>query len=217
MKHYAFLPVLILLFVWMALQVAMANDNRYLEAMKKNLAALQQAKTTEELQQVINGFERIAQAEKNRWEPQYYIAFTYVMMANREKETAKKDAYLDQAEQALVKLRSVDHDASEGTALEGFIYTIRVSVDPGSRGPQLAPKAMQLLEKAVALNPENPRALGLLAQMQFGTAQFFGSSTDEACQKARAALEKFESSATENPIAPQWGKPMVEGLLKQCK
>ena len=49
---------------------------------------------------------------------------------------------------------------------------------------------MQSLGGALSLNPENPRALALIAQTQYGTAQFLGSPTTEACATNASALEK---------------------------
>jgi hypothetical protein len=69
----------------------------------------------------------------------------------------------------------------------------------------------------VQLNPENPRALALMAQMQYGTAQFFGSPTTEACTTLSLALQKFDTFKSDNPLAPQWGRGMAEGLKEQCK
>jgi hypothetical protein len=94
---------------------------------------------------------------------------------------------------------------------------IRVTVDPASRGQQYSGLAFQAFSKAVAINPENPRALGLLAQMQYGTAQFFGSPVTEACTTLTKALEKFETYKNESPLAPTWGKKMAEGMKAACK
>ena len=85
---------------------------------------------------------------------------------------------------------------------------MRVTVDPATRGPQYSGLAMQTFGKASAINPENPRALALMAQMQYGTAKFFGSPTTEACSTLNAALEKFDSYKSENPLSPQWGREM---------
>jgi hypothetical protein len=139
------------------------------------------------------------------------------MMATREKDGAKKDRYLDLAMEAIEKAKTVKADESEIFALEGFAYMIRVSVDPGARGPQFAGLSMQTYGKAIGLNPENPRALALMAQMQYGTAQFFKSPTTEACGTLNQALEKFETFKSENPLAPQWGKSMAEKMKEQCK
>ena len=75
---------------------------------------------------------------------------------------------------------------------------------------------MQTLGKALSMNPENPRALSLMAQMQYGTAQFFKSSTEEACATGRKAVEKFESYKNDNVLAPLWGKESALAFVKRC-
>jgi hypothetical protein len=201
----------------MFVQAVFANDGEYIENMKKNIEDLYNAKDIPELQAAVNAFERIGSVEKTKWEPLYYSAYGNVMMAFREQDGAKKDTYLDLALASLTKAKELLPNDSEITAMEGFVHMIRVTVDPPSRGAQYAGLSMQLFGKASALNPENPRALVLMAQMQHGTAQFFGQSTAEACTTLNQALEKFETYKSDNPLAPQWGKPMASALKEQCK
>ncbi len=201
----------------LSMGAAIANDDKYTQQMAKNIETVYKAKTNDELQQGINALERIANAEKTKWEPYYYAAFGYVLMANREQDATRKDAHLDQAMAALEKAKKIKENESEILALQGFANMIRVTVDPATRGQQYSGIAFQAYQKALEINPENPRALGLLAQMQYGTAHFFGSSTVEACATAQKALEKFETFKPENALAPQWGKEMTQGLLSQCK
>ncbi|HEX7016325.1 MAG TPA: hypothetical protein VF191_12525 [Cyclobacteriaceae bacterium] len=196
---------------------AKANNDKYQEAMKKNILAVYQAESIEQLQQAVNAFVRIGDAEKTKWEPYYYTAFGYVMMATREVEGSKKDEHLDQAMKAVDKAKSIAPEESEIIAMEGFVHMIRLTVDPASRGQQFSGLAMRSFAKAVELNPENPRALALMARMQFGTAQFFGSSTAEACATAARAQEKMETYQSENPLAPTWGKKMIEEMRGQCQ
>jgi tetratricopeptide (TPR) repeat protein len=216
MKTMNIICVVIALIIGGSVNPLFAND-KYVSAMLKNIEVVYTAGSIEELQTAVNTFERIGAAEKTKWEPQYYAAFGYIMMANREKDGVKKDAYLDQASKAIEKAKAIVPEESEIVALEGFVHMIRVTVDPASRGPRFAGAAMQAYEKAISLNPENPRALALLAQMQYGTAQFFGSSTTEACGNAKKALEKFGTFKSENQLAPTWGKSMAEGMQGQCK
>ena len=194
-----------------------ANDARYIETMAKSIEAVYKGQTPEEIQQAINVLDRIGSAEKTKWEPYYYASFGYVMMATKEKDAAKKDAYLDQATAEIDKATAILANDSEIVTIEGFIYMIRLSVDPDARGRKFSGLAMQSFGKAVKLNPENPRALAMLAQMQFGTARFFNSETTEACSTTHKALEKFTSYKSENPLAPVWGQAVTEDLLKQCK
>lgn len=193
-----------------------ANDTRYVEAMQKSIQSVYKAKSVDELQTAINTLDRIATAEKVKWEPYYYMSFAYILMANMSQEPVKKDTYLDQANAAIEKASSIDANESEIVALIGFIHMIRVTVDPASRGAQYSGLAMQAFGKANALNPENPRALALMAQMQHGTAKFFGSPITEACTTLNAAIQKFDTYKSVNPLAPQWGREMAMGLKKEC-
>ena len=147
----------------------------------------------------------------------YYSAFGYVMMANREKENAKKDSYLDLAMASIDKAKKINENESEIIAMEGFIHMMRVTIDHASRGQKYSSLSIQAFEKSLALNPENPRALMLLAQLQFGTSKFFGAPSTQACSTLTKSLEKFETFKSENPIAPHWGKQMAEGLKQNCQ
>ena len=206
-----------LIFVMTLSLMSLANDGKYLEVMNKNIEAVYKGQTIEELQQAVNTLNRVADAEKTKWEPYYYSAFGSVMMANREKDAIKKDGYLDLALVAVEKAKAIKENESEIIAMEGFIHMIRLTVDPATRGQQYSGMAMQNFGKAIELNPENPRALSLLAQMQFGTARFFNSPPTEACGTVTKALEKFETFKSENPLAPVWGKGMTEALQKNCQ
>ncbi|MFM9838952.1 MAG: tetratricopeptide repeat protein [Cyclobacteriaceae bacterium] len=194
-----------------------ATDSKYMEQMGKHIQAVYAAQTVEQYQDAVNAFDRIAAAEKTKWEPYYYSAFGSVMMANNEKEAPKKDAYLDKALAAIETGKSINPSESELVALEGFVHMIRVTVDPATRGQQYSGIAFQTYNKALDMNSENPRALGFLAQMQMGVARFMGSPTSDACETGRKALEKFTTYKSDNPLAPQWGKGMTEGLLQSCK
>lgn len=194
-----------------------AGDEKFKQVMISNIDLVYKASTIEEYQSAVNAFDRIAGAEKNRWEPLYYSAFGNVMMALKATEAGRKDEYLDLALAAVTKAIALAPLESELPAMEGFIHMIRVTVDPGTRGPEFSMKANMAYGKALQLNPENPRALALQAQMEFGTANFFRSSTASACQMNESALTKFAGSKAENPLAPAWGESMALGLRVQCE
>jgi len=211
MKTLVTLALTLILF-----STAFANDGRYVEAMKKNIQSLYQAATIADLQNSVNALQRIASAEKTKWEPYYYITLGYIFMSTRENDAAKKDSFLDLAKEALAKASAIKTEDSEIIALEGFISMIRLTVDPATRGSQFAGLAASSFQKAIALNPQNPRAFSLLSQIQFGTAQFFNQPPTEACESARKSLTLFETDHSENPLAPVWGKAITEDLVKKC-
>lgn len=215
MKNLTIIPVLLFVLI-LIVQTAFATD-KYTEVMLKNIEAVYKAQSVEELQSLANTFHRIGEAEKGKWEPYYYEAFGYLMMTTREKEGSKKDAYLDLALKSVETAKGIQPNESELVALEGFVHMLRVTVDPASRGHMYSGMAFESFHRALGMNPENPRALNLLAQMEFGTAQFFGSPSTEACATLNKALEKFETYKVENPLAPQWGKSMTESLKAKCQ
>jgi hypothetical protein len=209
MKNYILIAALIF-------PAALIAADKYTEQMTRSINAIYKAKTPTEYQEAINTLERIGSAEKTKWEPFYYAAFGYTLLAT-EAEPSKKDAILDQAQAALDKASAIKSEDSEIIALEGFITMIRLTVDPATRGPQYSMKAMQSFGHAAALNPNNPRALALMAQMQFGTAEFFNQEPTEACATAGRALELFAQPPSADSLAPSWGKSITEGLLAKCK
>jgi len=189
----------------------------YEKAMMKNLEAMNKAQSVTDWQTIANSFARIADAEADKWMPKYYACYAYVIMSAIETDGAKKDEYLDLGQSYLDPIAEAFPENSEIITLQGFLHTMRLVVDPPSRGPQYSGMAFQALNKGLELNPDNPRAMYMLAQMQYGSAQFFGSSTDEACNTLNTALEKFDSFEPESAIAPQWGKEQAIGLQTGCK
>lgn len=194
-----------------------ASENKYIETMKKTINEIYVAETQNDLQRSINTMERIAVAEKDKWEPQYYVGYGYIMMSFYSTEAAGKDQYLDRAMEAIGKAKEIADTESEVAALEGFAQMIRLTVDPATRGQQYSQRAFDAFGKALALNPDNPRALALLAQMQLGTARFFNSSPEESCRTLVKALEKFKTYQPENELAPSWGLKMAESMKADCQ
>lgn len=188
----------------------------YQNAMRKNLVSLQNAKTIDEYATVANTFERIASMKSDEWLPAYYCAYTNLQISNLQDKPEDKDAFLDKAQAHLDKAAGINKEDSEIMALQGFILMMKVSVDPANRGQALAGKTTAAFEKAVQLNPSNPRAQFLMGNWAYGTAQFFNSSTDEACSAILKSITLFEAEQKEG-FHPQWGKDMAEGMVKYCQ
>ena len=199
--------------------IAFAGNDPYTKAMSEGMKMLQEAQGPQDFLEAANKFERIAEAEKDKWHPSYYASYAMAIVAAIEQDPAKKDQDLDLAQSFIEKAGDVEHNQSEVLALQGFIYMLRIGVDPASRGQQYSGMSAASLQRAKAIDPENPRVLYMLAQLSFGTAQFFGSDTSEACNLNNLALEKFEAAESvqnEDPFAPSWGRNMSEGFSVQC-
>src|SRR5690606_11993787 len=160
--------------------LVIGGTDAYQKAMQKNLQKMQDAQDKSALQEAANGFERIANNSPDEWLPLYYTAYSYIHISQMEQELAAKDEALDKALTYIRKASEIAPQESEIVALEGYQVMMKLAADPANRGQTLSPKAMQLFGKATGMNPENPRAAYLMAEMEYGTAQFFGSGTEKA-------------------------------------
>lgn len=207
MKKYSF--ILLIAF----LSTSVLANGPFEKAMGANVPLIFSSNTPTDLTPVINKLNRIGAAEKDRWEPHYYVAFGYLRMSQMMEEAAEKDKYLDLALQSVAQAETILPNDSELEAMRGFIIMIQLTVDPGTRGMTHSPMAMASFQKAVALNPNNPRAHYLLGQMQYGTAQFMGGDTSEACASIAKSIELFDQQGEQdNPFAPTWGKQDAVGM-----
>lgn len=203
-----------------ALNYSFANDPAYLQAMGKQLQAFCQAQTPDELKEVANAFGRIANMNEKEWLPGYYASLCLVNAGFRSDDSKTKDAFFTQAQNRLDLVIKAHGENSEIIALRGFSYLGELSVDPQTRGQHLSQLVMEELGKALSMNPENPRAMIMMAQMQLGMAKFFGSGPEKACGMAEKSIALFEKEANtenKNPFAPTWGKDMAEKMVAQCK
>jgi hypothetical protein len=216
MKKYT----LIIALSFLGIMNVMANNSAYMEAMKNQLQKFEEAKSAEDFQSVANGFSRIAEMNTSEWLPMYYTAFSLTNAGFRTEEVKQKDAFFKQA-QDLIDKTVIEHgENSELVAMKGYALMGELSVDPGSRGQQMSGLVMRTYGKALSYDPENPRAMILMAQMEYGTAKFFGQGPEKSCGMAKKSLELFELEAnteSDDPLAPKWGKDMAEKMSQQCQ
>ena len=197
--------------------VLTAKGQAYENAMQKGLQQFGEAETSEEYQNVANHFERISNMNSDEWLPYYYAALTYVTMNWNLEDGDDKDAVLDKAESLIEKAEKISENNAELVLMMGYIKMAKLSVSPALRGPFMTPKVNALFAQAVQMEPENPRAHGLKARMEYGTASFFGSGTEKPCEEAQKALELYaKEEQTERGIQPAWGKNIAQGLVKAC-
>ena len=194
------------------------GEGNYEKAMKEALDKMNQATSLDDFQPIANQFDRIADVRKDSWLPLYHAAYARVMMAAMEQDSEIKDTFLDAAQLNLDELEKMDHDATERMALQGFLIMIRMSVDP-SRGMELGQECAMLVHQAYAMNNQNPRAVLILAQFNFGSAQYLGEDTSEACAMFDTALQLIDQSQTDTSdnYLPKWGKEIATSMKEQCQ
>lgn len=194
-----------------------AGDPKYMAVMERNVAMIDTATTTTTYSVANNTFERIASANPGEWLPVYYQAYCTVLMGMKQETPALKDEYFDKAEVLINRADEISPENSEIVVVQSWINSMKISVDPSTRGQKLGPKAGMLTEKALQLNPENPRAHFLKGTSLFYMPANFGGGKDKALPVFQKALEKFKAAKPENSIVPHWGQIPTEALLEQCK
>ena len=202
--------------VGVAAAVVLLANGRYEAAMSKNIPAMFSSSTPEALQGVVHQLSRIGEAEGDKWEPYYYAGFGYLRLSGMHEAAAEKDKYLGLAMDEIGKGLAIDGKNTELVTLQGYTIMMQLTVDPANRGMTHSGLAFETFNKAIQLDPKNPRAYFLLGRMQYGTAQFMGGGNAEACNslaRARALFEDSEGSA--NPFAPTWGMEDTLSAIKE--
>lgn len=220
MKPTFFLTTLFFLGLLVSVDFAIvAQDSRYIAAMKKEIANVYKGDSVQKQIAAANAFERIANLNPTEWLPLYYQALALGNSAYMGGPAEKRDEALSTAEKLLEKASELSPANAEIVTLQGYITMGKLVVDPAGRAQSLSPAVQMLFGKALALDPENPRALALLAQMELGTARFMGSSTDKACKLAQSSKSIFEMQTAEpdaHDLSPQWGKDLPQRVLVSC-
>lgn len=195
-----------------------AQSERYLGAMKKNLASMDTAfANPASLLAVANNFERIANAEKNQWLPYYYAAFCQVNYGFMATDKTKVDAYADKAAALIQKADSLAPNNSEISCMKSMIASCHMMVDPMNRYMQYGQESGSNLTAAISQDPSNPRPHFLKGQGLKYTPEQFGGGCKTALPELQTAIQKYDAFKKESEISPDWGKELVEKLITDCK
>jgi len=201
---------------------AFSQSEKYTKAMESNIAKLDSSTSPQAWADLANSFQRIAEAEKTQWLPYYYAALAnvmngYMLSAGGTGIADKTDPLAAKAEELVNKADALNKDNSDIYCLKKMIATLKMMGDPMSRYQTEGPNAQAALDKAKALNPENPRIYLLEGQDKFYTPEQFGGSKTEAKTLFEQSLKKFAAEKPESSIHPHWGKNQVEYFLSQLK
>jgi len=198
------------------ISIFLASDfqgTRYEEVMKQTIEKMNRNENPEGLLEVANTFERISLNEPDKWLPLYYAAYSYILISYQEQDVTNKDPLLDKAQHFLDKAFSLAHDESELYALQAFLYPSRITVDPMGRGMEYIALLNRAIDKAIELNPENPRSYYLRALITLNMPESFGRGAGEAKPVFEKAKEKFDRFQPESSLSPSWGKKLNQAEL----
>lgn len=199
-----------------------SQNEKYVKAMEQLVPAIDTTRNADQLTNLANSFQRIADAEKNQWLPYYYAALAnvsaaYMMSMGQMGMADKTDPIADKAEGLLNKAEDLSKDNSEIYVVKKMIASLRLIGDPQNRYMTYGPVAEQALTTAKSLNPANPRVTLLEAQDKFFTPEQFGGSKTEAKKLFEESIKKYEAFKPETNIHPSWGLKQAQLFLSQIK
>ncbi|MBK0369196.1 hypothetical protein [Flavobacterium agrisoli] len=188
-------------------------QSQYENGMQKALGLWKDGKTTE----ASALFERIASAEPNHWQPNYYVAFINTISAFSVKDKTQIELLLTKSQNALDAEFLKNDKNAELYALQALIYTAWVVADPMTNGMKYSAKVMEAYAKGKAIDPNNPRIVFGEADYQLGGAKWTGVDTKPLCAQVDKAIELFATFKPQTAFDPNWGLDRALEAQKNCK
>lgn len=204
-------------FLGLAVSVQAQSNDKFVKAMEKALAGMDTLKTPDQWLERSNMFERIAQKETAEWMPPYYVALCQAIVFNQEQDPAKQEQLCNKADKFLAAADSLNPNNSEIYVLRSMAAGMRIRLNPTVNGQKYGPLAGMLIEKALKLDPENPRAYMQKGITTFFTPPQWGGSPEKGKELMETAEQKFEAFKPASSIHPNWGKETNERILEMAK
>lgn len=207
---------------------AHAQSDKYANAMKQSLSMFDSAKTAADFESVAASFQRIGDAEKTQWLPYYWagLALTtegWKYYPNEKGVTEIKVSDLSGTLTGLATrinaladkadaLATTNEDKAEILTIRNMAATQQMLVDPQSRYMTFGAEPGTDLQKAMSLNPNNPRVYYLQGMALFGTPEQFGGGKAVAKPLFQKAVDLGKAEQVK-PLYPHWGLEMSVPML----
>jgi hypothetical protein len=204
------LIVLFILLLQLPLQAQVTNQTKALESA---VIQFNQTNTPSSYTQLYLQFEKLYSVDKTNWLIPYYAGMTKSLMCLL--KMGDRDALANDALIWLAKAKSIEVN-DEIYCAESLAYTAKMSVNPTLRWFTYEGKIKNSLSLAKKLNPNNPRAYILEANIQQKLPFIFGGG----CKSAKPLIQKaelfFSTQTKANSIEPSWGIQSLVKLKKAC-
>lgn len=155
----------------------------------------------------VNTLKRLSVLCPGEWLPDYYIAYFDLKLV-LSKATDKPADLLQEATEKLAVLKgNPKANASEVCTLEGYYYYAMIAQDPAVNGQKYYREVVAGYEKAIRLDPSNPRPQLQLAIFQNRMAAFMKQTDGGFCDKLQQLEQTFRDFKPASAAAPGWGLP----------
>jgi hypothetical protein len=205
-----YLGIFFIVLLQLQVQAQATNQAKALES-----AVLQFNQTTKSqaYQELYLQFEQLYSMDKTNWMIPYYAGMTRSLMCLL--KMGDRDALANDALLWVGRAKSIVKN-DEIYCAESLAYTAKMSVNPALRWLVYEGKIKNALRLAKKLNPNNPRAYLLEANIQQKLPFIFGGG----CKAVKPLMQKaelcFNNQNKTNPIEPSWGLQSLVQLKKAC-
>ena len=194
-----------------------AQSEKYVTAMKKNIGMLDSVMVRHNPAELANNFERIGEAEKTQWLPYYYAAYCNILSTYIETDKSKIDGEADKADLLINKAEQLlGMENSETDVIKSMIASAHMMVDPQNRYMTYGQASSENIAKAEKLDPTNPRPIYLEGTAKFYTPEAFGGGKPQAEELFKKALSMFDSFKPQADLYPTWGRSTTEYFISMC-
>jgi hypothetical protein len=204
------LVVLFVLLLQLPLQAQSPNQSKVLESA---VMQFNQANNPSSYKQLYLQFEQLYNVDKTNWLIPYYAGMTKSIMCLL--KMGDRDALANDALLWVARAKAIEVN-DEIYCAESLAYTAKMSVNPALRWFTYEGKIKNTLSLAKKLNPSNPRAYILEANIQQKLPFIFGGG----CKSAKPLIQKAElfisNQNRANSIEPSWGIQSLVKLKKAC-
>jgi hypothetical protein len=202
--------VLFILLLQLPLYAQVSNQTKALESA---VMQFNQTNNPSSYTQLYLKFEQLYSVDKTNWLIPYYAGMTRSLMCLL--KMGDRDALANDALMWLARAKSIQVN-DEIYCAESLAYTAKMSVNPALRWLTYEGKIKNSLNLAKKLNPNNPRAYILEANIQQKLPFIFGGG----CKSVKPLIQKaelaFSAQNRANSIEPSWGIQSLVKLKKAC-
>ena len=199
-----------ILLIQLPTQAQSINQSKALEAA---VMQFNQTNSPSSYTQLFLKFEQLYSLDKTNWLIPYYAGMTRSIMCLL--KMGDRDALANDALLWVGRAKSIMPN-DEVYCAESLAYTAKMSVNPALRWLAYEGKVKNALSLAKRLNPNNPRAYLLEANIQQKLPFIFGGG----CKSAKPLIQKaelcFNVQTKGSSVEPSWGIQSLLKLKKAC-
>ena len=202
--------IFFILLLQLPLQAQVTNQSKALE---EAVMQFNQTSKSQAYQELYLQFEQLYAVNKTNWLIPYYAGMTRSLMCLL--KMGDRDALANDALLWVGRAKSIVKN-DEVYCAESLAYTAKMSVNPALRWLVYEGKIKNALKLAKKLNPNNPRAYILEANIQQKLPIIFGGG----CKSVKPLIQKaelcFNAQTKVHSVEPSWGIQSLVQLKKAC-